>query len=327
MPPLEAADDRLQQAMKTVLLATVPGLLTLLWFYGWGVLINLMLAVVTALIVEAGVAQLRRQPLRPALRDASALVSAILLAAALPAYSPWWLTVTATAAGLLFGKHVYGGTGKNPFNPAMLGFAFVMIMFPRAMTQWPAHSLDLAAAWQQISGSGQAPDAWAQATALDTLRTNTSLTIDELFASHRAFGHFGGRVAEWVNLAFLAGGVFLLQRRVFSWHAPLGMLASLFVISLLCWNGSGSDSHGSPLFHLLSGGTMLGAFFIVTEPVSGAKSALARLLFGAGVGLLTYTIRTWGGYPDGLAFAVLLMNLCVPALERFDARQQIKVNS
>ncbi|WP_332766342.1 RnfABCDGE type electron transport complex subunit D [Pseudomonas koreensis] len=326
MPPLEAADDRLQQAMKTLLLAAMPGLLTLLWFYGWGVLINLMLAVVTALIVEAGVAQLRRRPLQPALRDGSALVSATLLAVALPAYCPWWLTVTATAGGLLFGKHVYGGTGKNPFNPAMLGFALVMIMFPRAMTQWPTHALDLATTLQQTFGSGQAPDAWAQATALDTLRVNTSLTIDELFASHPAFGHFGASPAEWVNLAFLAGGLFLLQRRVFSWHAPLGMLASLFMISLLCWNGSGSDSHGSPLFHLLSGATMIGAFFIVTEPVCGAKTALARLLFGVGVGLLTYVVRTWGGYPDGLAFAVLLMNLCVPALERFVANRQIKVS-
>jgi Na+-translocating ferredoxin:NAD+ oxidoreductase subunit D len=326
MPPLEAADDRLQQAMKTLLLAAMPGLLTLLWFYGWGVLINLILAVATALIVEAGVAQLRRQLVQPTLRDGSALVSATLLAAALPAYCPWWLTVTATAGGLLFGKHVYGGTGKNPFNPAMLGFALVMIMFPRAMTLWPAHGLDLAASLRPIFGWSQVPDAWAQATALDTLRINTSLTIDELFASHSAFGHFGGRAAEWVNLAFLAGGVFLLQRRVFSWHAPLGMLASLLVISLLCWNGSGSDSHGSPLFHLLSGATMLGAFFIVTEPVSGAKTALARLLFGVGVGLLTYVIRTWGGYPDGLAFAVLLMNLGVPALERFAANRQIKVN-
>lgn len=326
MPPLEAADDRLQQAMKTLLLAAMPGLLTLLWFYGWGLLINLMLAVVTALIVEAGVARLRRQPVQPTLRDGSALVSATLLAAALPAYCPWWLTVTATAGGLLFGKHVYGGTGKNPFNPAMLGYALVMIMFPRVMTLWPAHALDLATTLQQILGSGQAPDAWAQATALDTLRVNTSLTIDELFASHPAFGHLGGRAAEWVNLAFLGGGLFLLQRRVFSWHAPLGMLASLSVISLLCWNGSGSDSHGSPLFHLLSGATMLGAFFIVTEPVSGAKTAVARLLFGVGVGLLTYMIRTWGGYPDGLAFAVLLMNLGVPALERFAANRQIKVN-
>ena len=327
MPPLEAADARLQQAMNSVLLAALPGLLALFWLYGWGVLINLLLAVVSALLVEAGVARLRRQALQPALLDGSALVSAMLLAVALPAYCPWWLTVIATASGLLFGKHLYGGVGKNPFNPAMLGFALSIALFPQAMTHWPGHGLDFLSALQQVFNPAPAPDVWVQATALDSLRINKSLTMDELFAGNPAFGRFGGRGVEWVNLAFLLGGLFLLQRKVFSWHAPVGMLASLFVISLLCWNGSGSDSHGSPLFHLLSGATMLGAFFIVTEPVSGAKSALARLLFGIGVGLLTYLIRTWGGYPDGVAFAVLLMNLLVPALERFAARRQPPVSA
>jgi electron transport complex protein RnfD len=251
----------------------------------------------------------------------------MLLAAALPAYCPWWLTVIATASGLLFGKHLYGGVGKTPFNPAMLGFALSMVLFPQAMTHWPGHGLDFLSALQQVFNPAPAPDAWAQATALDSLRINKSLTIDELFASNPAFGRFGGRGVEWVNLAFLLGGLWLLQRRIFSWHAPVGMLASLFLISLLCWNGSGSDSHGSPLFHLLSGATMLGAFFIVTEPVSGAKSALARLLFGIGVGLLTYLIRTWGGYPDGVAFAVLLMNLLVPTLERFAASRHLPVST
>lgn len=326
MSPLEAPDDRLRQAMKLVLLATLPGLLTLFALYGWGVLINVMLSVSTALIVEAGVTRLRRQPLQPTLSDGSALVSATLLAVALPAYCPWWLTVSAIAFGLLFGKHLYGGVGKNPFNPAMLGFALIMVMFPQPMTHWPAHGLALFDAVQQVFNPAQAPDAWVQATALDSLRINKSLTIDELFAANPAFGRFGGQGVEWVNLAFLAGGLFLLQRRVFGWQAPVGMLASLFVVSLLCWNGSGSDSHGSPLFHLLSGATMLGAFFIITEPVSGAKSPLARLLFGVGVGLLTYLIRTWGGYPDGVAFAVLLMNLCVPALERFAASRQAEVS-
>jgi electron transport complex protein RnfD len=327
MSPLEAPDDRLQQAMKLVLLALLPGLLVMFWWYGWGVLINLVLAVATAMTVEVIVTRLRRQPLQPTLSDGSAIVSATLLAAALPPYCPWWLTATAVAAGLLFGKHLYGGVGKNPFNPAMLGFALAMVMFPQPMTHWPAHGLDLSAAVQQVFNTGQAPDAWVQATALDSLRINKSLTMDELFASHSAFGHFGGRGVEWVNLSFLGGGLFLLQRRVIAWHAPVGMLASLFVVSLLCWNGSGSDSHGSPLFHLLSGATMLGAFFIITEPVSGARSAFARLLFGVGVGLLTYLIRTWGGYPDGVAFAVLLMNLCVPTLERFAASRQPSVQS
>ncbi|SFP25261.1 electron transport complex protein RnfD [Pseudomonas sp. NFPP07] len=323
MTPLEQPDERLRQTMQRVLLATLPGLLALFWLFGWGILINLLLACATALAVEAAVLRLRQWPLRPFLGDGSALVSATLLALALPTYCPWWLTVSAATCALLFGKHLYGGVGKNPFNPAMLGYALVLVSFPQQMTHWPAsHGLDLLGGLQQIFDialDSTAPDAWAQATALDSLRINKSLTIDELFAGNAAFGHFGGKGVEWVNLAFLAGGAFLLQQRVFSWHAPAGMLGSLFVISLLCWNGSGSDSHGSPFFHLLSGATMLGAFFIVTEPVSGPRNAKARLLFGVGVGLLTYLIRTWGGYPDGVAFAVLLMNLAVPALERLAA--------
>ena len=330
MSPLESVDQRLQQAMKLVLLAAAPGLLVMFWLYGWGVLINLMLTALTALAVEAAVLKLRRRPIQSSLSDGSALVTATLLTLALPPYCPWWLTVSAAAAALLFGKHLYGGVGSNPFNPAMLGVALALVSFPQSMTHWPAaHGVDLFTGLQQIFGFSlsHTPDAWVQATALDALRVNKSLTIDELFASHSAFGRFGGRGVEWLNLAFLAGGVFLLQRRVFTWHAPVGMLASLFVISLLCWNGSGSDSNGSPLFHLLSGASMLGAFFIVTEPVSGAKSPGARLLFGVGVGLLTYLIRTWGGYPDGVAFAVLLMNLCVPALDRFFAARQQRAAS
>jgi electron transport complex protein RnfD len=323
MPALEAV-DRQQQAMSRVLLATVPGLVAMFWLYGWGVLINLLLACSCALLVEAGVRRLRQG----AASDLSGMVSATLLALALPPYCPWWLCVAAVASALLLGKHLYGGN-QNPFNPAMLGYALMLVAFPQPMTHWPAaHGMDLLAGLQQVLGlHGNAPDAWAQATALDALRINKSLTLDELFTSSPAFGHIAGKGSEWINLAFLAGGLFLLQQRVFTWHAPVGMLGSLFVISLLFWNGSGSDSHGSPLFHLFTGATMLGAFFIVTEPVSGAKSPLARLLFGGGVGLLTYLIRTWGGYPDGLAFAVLLMNLAVPTLERLATPKQPAVGA
>ncbi|WP_342309105.1 RnfABCDGE type electron transport complex subunit D [Pseudomonas fluorescens] len=313
-----------QQALQRVLLATLPGVVALCWWYGWGVLINLILAGGCALLVDAGVDRLRGRRVR----DLSSLVSATLLALALPPYCPWWLCVAAVTGGLLLGKHLYGGN-RNPFNPAMVGYALMLVAFPQPMSHWPApHGLDLLAGVNQVLGlHGAAPDAWAQVTALDALRINKSLTIDELFARSPAFGHFGGRASEWVGLAYLMGGLWLLWQRVFSWHAPVGMLGSLFVISLLCWNGSGSDSHGSPLFHLLTGATLLGAFFIITEPVSGPRSPRARLLFGAGVGALTYLIRTWGGYPDGVAFAVLLMNLAVPALERLVAPKQPQVNA
>ncbi len=316
-------DLRLRNAMQWVLLACLPGLLTLFWMYGWGVLLNLLLAACAALACEAALLRLHRRPVLPALSDGSALVSAVLLAAALPTHAPWWLPVIAASSAIALGKQLYGGVGRNPFNPAMLGYVVVLLSFPVQMTHWPApQPLDLGHSLNALLGLAEQPDAWAQATVLDGLRQNRSLTIDELFASHPGFGHFAGRGSEWVSLAFLLGGLLLLQRKIISWQAPVAMLASLFVVSLLGWNGSGSDSNGSPLLHLLAGSTMLGAFFIVTEPVSGAKTPWGRLLFGAAVGILLYLIRTWGNYPDGLAFAVLLMNLCVPAMDRWAERRQ-----
>src|SRR5689334_12863574 len=181
MPALEAVDVRLQQAMKLVLLATLPGMLAAFWLYGWGVLINLALAATAALVIEASVVQWRKRPLRPTLSDGSALVSATLLALALPPYCPWWLTLSAAAFAMIFGKHLYGGVGSNPFNPAMLGFALVLVTFPQPMTHWPSsHGMDLLSGLQQVFGVGNAPDAWVQATALDSLRINKSLTMDEL---------------------------------------------------------------------------------------------------------------------------------------------------
>lgn len=324
MPAVDPS-DRLRSTMLLVLLACLPGVLTLLWQHSWGLLFNLLLCAGSALLCEALLLKLQRRPVLPSLNDGSALVSATLLAVALPAYAPWWVPVIATASAITLGKHLYGGVGKNPFNPAMLGYAVVLLAFPLHMTQWPgAQLLDLGTSLQHVFGLGtsEQPDAWAQATVLDGLRNNRSLTVDELFSSHPGFGHVGGKGSEWVNLAFLLGGLLLLQRKVFSWHAPVGLLASLFVISLFCWNGSGSDSNGSPLLHLFSGSTMLAAFFIATEPVSGPRSPQAKLLFGIGMGLLIYLIRTWGSYPDGSAFAVLLMNLCVPTLERWAERRQ-----
>ena len=219
---------------------------------------------------------------------------------------------------MVFGKQLFGGLGQNPFNPAMLGYVVVLVSFPEDMTTLPAlHICYMAAFLQHVLFGQSIPDACSLATVLDTLKTNTNLTLQELWDSNPAFGLFAGYSSEWVNLAFLLGGLFLLRKKLFSWHAPLGMLAALFIMSLLFWNGSGSASHGSPLFHLLSGATMLGAFFIVTDPVSSATSVQGRLIFGAGVGVLIYIIRAWGGYPDGVAFAILLMNLCAPTIDYF----------
>jgi electron transport complex protein RnfD len=316
--PHATGTNRTQQVMLQVLLATLPAVLALTWLFGIGTLLNLLLAGGMALGFEAAILALRKRPIGFYLRDGSALVTAVLLALALPPYAPWWLTLVAVGFAIIFGKQLYGGLGQNPFNPAMLGYVVVLISFPLQMSSWPApHSVGMLAGVEQIFGLAQLPDGWSQATALDVLKTNKSLTMDELWVQNPAFGSLGGNAVEWVNGAFLLGGLYLLQKKLISWHAPLGMLGALFVISLVFWNGSGSDSNGSPLFHLLTGASMLGAFFIVTDPVSGATSKLGRIIFGAGVGVLVYIIRTWGGYPDGVAFAVLLMNLCAPTIDYY----------
>jgi electron transport complex protein RnfD len=316
--PHSHANQRTQQIMLQVVLATVPGVLALTWLFGFGSLINLLLASLFALGFEAAILAVRQRSMAFYLTDGSALVTGVLLALALPPYAPWWLTLVAVGFAITFGKQLYGGLGQNPFNPAMLGYVVVLISFPLHMTSWPEpHSVGLFAGLGQIFGFAPLPDGWSQATALDALKLNKSLTMDELWATHPAFGQIGGNAVEWVNGALLLGGLYLWQKKLISWHAPIGMLAALSVLSLLFYNGSGSDSNGSPLFHLFTGATMLGAFFIVTDPVSGATSNLGRIIFGAGVGTLTYIIRTWGGYPDGVAFAVLLMNLAAPTIDYY----------
>lgn len=328
--PHAQGTNRTRTIMLQVLGATLPGVALMTWFFGWGTLINILLASACAIGFEAAILRLRRRPIGFYLNDGSALVTAWLLALALPPYAPWWLVLVATGFAITFGKHLYGGLGQNPFNPAMLGYAMVLVSFPMEMTSWPvwrgieqlqpafSPTLGLIEGLQRVFTPGSAPaDGWATATALDLLKNNTALTIAELQQAQPAFGSMAGRAWEWVALAYLAGGLYLLYRRIYSWHAPVGMLGALAVMSLLFWNGSGSASNGSPLFHLLGGATMLGAFFIATDPVTSATSNRGRLVFGIGIGVLVYVIRVWGNYPDAVAFAVLLMNLCAPTIDYY----------
>ncbi len=309
------------RVMQNVLLATLPGVIVLTHFFGFGTLVNIAWACLVALACEALALALRRRPVAFYLKDYSALVTAALLAIAMPPYSPWWLIAVGIAGSILLAKHLYGGLGYNPFNPAMAGYVILLISFPVQMTAWtPPRGLaevpGLLGALQACFMPGSF-DAVTMATPLDIMRQNDSLLTEDLWAQTPQFGRWAGLGWEWVNLAFLAGGAWLLYQRIFSWHAPLAMLASLSLMAALFYDGGSSASGGSPLFHLLSGATMFGAFFIVTDPVTSAVSVRGRLIYGALIGVLVYIIRVRGNYPDAVAFAVLIMNLAAPLIDNY----------
>jgi len=314
--------------MQWVIAATIPGFCALSYFFGWGTSINIVIAAMAAITSEALILILRQRSISFYLKDYSALVTAVLLGLSLPPYAPWWLIVAGTMTAIILAKQLYGGLGLNPFNPAMIGYVVLLISFPVEMTRWTSpvnlngqdvlpsllDSLDI------VFGSGRhVLDAYTGATPLDLVKNQQSLLIEQIYQQNNILnnGVLAGVGWEWVNLAFLAGGLVLLQQRIFTWHAPVSMLVSLTLLSAFVYDDGSSNSGGSPLLHLLSGGTMLGAFFIITDPVSSAVSNKGRIIYGAAIGCLIYIIRVWGNYPDAVAFSVLLMNFAAPFIDYF----------
>jgi len=255
--------SKTSRLMMWVLLATLPGLSVQSYFYGYGTLINLLWASALALGFEALILGLRRRPITPYLTDGSALVTAFLLALALPPFSPWWLTLVAVLFSIVFAKHLYGGLGNNPFNPAMVGYALCLIAFPVSMTQWAGTETTLTFGqqwhWFWLESVNGGIDAWTRATPLDLMRHTKGLTLNEVASSNPQLG-LGLAASMWINLAYLLGGLCLLAIRVFTWHAPVAMLASLGFCAGLFHMGE-PDLYPSASQQLLTGATMLSAFF------------------------------------------------------------------
>jgi electron transport complex protein RnfD len=307
--------------MLTVLAALIPGIAAYVWFFGAAILVQIILASVAALAGEALMLAIRRKPVWLMVSDGSALVTAWLIALTFPSIGPWWLVVTGTLLAIVVAKHLYGGLGQNPFNPAMVAFCLMIVAFPQLMSQWPqAGFTDFSAELAAIFGERQL-DAIVMATPLDALRTGlhtteAHATVAGLFGTNATFGNIGGRGWEWIAAGYLLGGLWLVQRRVITWHMPVAFIAALALLAVGT-NLADPERFAGPLFHLLTGGAMLGAFFIVTDPVSGATTPRGKLIFAAGVGLLTWVIRVFGAYPDGIAFATLLMNIGVPLIDMY----------
>ncbi|MBT3428249.1 MAG: RnfABCDGE type electron transport complex subunit D [Gammaproteobacteria bacterium] len=313
-----------RQFMYHTMLALAPGAMVMIYFYGLGILFNLVICIASGWICETLIYKLNPSAAGYP-TDGSGLLSCALLGLALPPFLPIHIAIAGVIFALVFGKHVYGGLGQNIFNPAMVGYAGLIIAFPLAMTQWHyngpvTYDLQTLAAMKtgliEIQG-------FSGATPLDLFRHRQGQTVMEFLADQANVLH----AFTWINLAFLLGGLYLLRVKVISWHMPAAMLAGLLIPSLAFYDSGSSASLGSPLFHLFSGATMLGAFFIVTDPVSSPDSRTGQLIFAACVGLLIFLIRSIGAYPDGLAFAILLMNASTPLLDLWLGREHQLINS
>ncbi len=319
--PYVRQEASVTRVMAQVCLALLPGIAAYTWVIGPAILVQIALASAAALAGEALMLKIRGKPLALFLSDGSALVTAWLIALTFPPLCPWWLIVVGTLFAIVVAKHLYGGLGQNPFNPAMIAFAACIVSFPALMSQWPSQDLQLSFGEQLRVIFGLSPhlDSLTAATPLDALKTGLKLgeeagaSVAGLLANTQTFGHVGGRGWEWITLAYLIGGLWLWQRRIITWHVPISFLAAMATISGGLWLYDARE-FANPLFHLFSGGVMLGAFFIATDPVTCASTPRGKLIFGAGCGLLAYIIRVFGGYPDGVAFAVLFLNICAPLI-------------
>lgn len=320
--------------MRWTITALIPGIAAQCYLFGWGVLFQLLIAVSTALICETAILRLRGFAILPSLRDSSAVLTAALIAAAIPPLLPWWMTLLATAFAIIIAKQLYGGLGQNPFNPAMVGYVLLLVSFPVPMTTWQvpqtvaSHILTPTETATVIFHGKTAEgltsyqlknlvDGTTMATPLDHLKTESKRghSMNDLVSApnFKAISYEGWR---WINLCFLAGGILLFLLRIIPWQTPVAMLATLAAVSGLA-HYLLPLQFAVPEIELLSGATMLGAFFIITDPVTGSTTTRGRLIFGALVGALVFIIRHFGGYPDGVAFSVLLCNILVPLIDKY----------
>jgi Na+-translocating ferredoxin:NAD+ oxidoreductase subunit D len=317
------------RTMFLVQAALVPATLYGFWLYGWPAIFLFLLTVGACVFWEALCIRLAGRLTKPQLTDGSAILTGWLLAMTLPPWAPWWVAVVGGLLAIVFGKQVFGGLGQNPFNPAMVARVALLVSFPVPLTLWvtplPITSADAPGFHQALLitlGAAPIPDAVTSASLLGYAKTELSRGLDLVHAlgsSHAPnisyIGERAGSLGETGSVLIACGGLALLILGVITWEIPLAMLLGLAIPALIghSINPARFMDAGS---HLLSGGAMLGAFFIATDYVTSPSTSKGKLIFGFGCGFITYVIRTWGGYPEGVAFAVLLMNTLTPVIDR-----------
>jgi electron transport complex protein RnfD len=291
----------------TVLIALLPGAVVQSEMFGEATLANLAIAVLTAAVLEALIARIRGLSPLQLLRDGSACITASVVALSLPPGVPAGVVIVGVLIAIGIGKHAFGGVGNNPFNPAMVGYAALLLSFPALLAAWP---------------NPDAIDGVTGPTALDALKHRAGLTVADVWTHAHGFGALGGARWEWLNAGYLVGGTALAALGVIDWRIPATVLATISILAGVSYDGGSSSSLGSPLFHCFSGGTMLGAFFVATDPVTCPTSVRGRVYFAVLIGAALFVIRTQSTYPDGIAFAVLLANAAAPLIDQVTAPRQ-----
>jgi len=306
--------NSVRRVMLLVLAALMPAIVAHVVAFGVGVLVQVALAVAFALAIEAAMLAIRGREHARFLADFTAVVTAVLFALSIPPLAPWWIALVGMVAAIAVAKHLYGGVGYNLFNPAMVGYVVVLVSFPLDVSRFGAASPG--ATFDAIFGlSSTNWDAIAQATPLDLARQAevAKRTLDETPSPLSS-------TYAWLSLSYLAGGLFLAWKKLADPRIPTAMLAAMLLCAIPAWL-SAPDLNLSPVEHLLTGAAMIGAFFIATDPVTAATTPRGRWIYGAGIGVLTIAIRELGAFPDGVAFAVLLMNCAAPLIDRWTIRR------
>jgi electron transport complex protein RnfD len=319
------------RTMVLVMAALLPATLFGVYLFGWPALNLLLVTVAAALVAESLCLWLAHKPVRPFLLDGSAALTGWLLAMTLPPWAPWWIGASGAFIAIVIGKQVFGGIGQNLFNPAMVARVALLIAFPLEMTSFvvpqplfSAHAPDLLQGLSVTFGAGFEPvDLVSGASILGHVKTELARgvslgsALEPIYNPLTALtGFIAGSMGETSAVLILLGGLFLLYRRIITWHIPVALLVSLLALATV-FHLIDPDRYAGPLVHLLSGATLLGAFFIATDLVTSPVTARGQLLFGAGCGALVFVIRTWAGYPEGMAFAVMLMNALTPLIDHY----------
>lgn len=298
--------------MHTVVLALLPGALMGVYLFGLPALLTIIVAVASCMAFEAWMQWITERKIT--VWDGSAMLTGLLLAMNLPSSAPWWLTIIGSLVAVVIGKQIYGGLGHNIFNPALVARVFLLISWPIQMTSFPLPSA--------LSAKGA--DAVSSATPLTTIKmelmshkANIDITqLPQPSTFDLLLGIHGGSLGEVSIIALLIGGLYLIYKKIITWHIPVSFIGTTLLFSAVMWLVD-PMKYANPVFQVLTGGLILGAFFMATDYVTSPVTNKGMLIFGAGCGFLTILIRLFGGYPEGVSFAILLMNLVTPLIDTY----------